>query len=127
MVLPSAGAALRHMKDNMFTGNNGDRAGVPNIGIIITDGKSNNPSQTKAQADLVRRAGITIFSVGIGSGISMSELNDMATDPDADHVFTVGDYSKLAQVKTLFQKQTCGGEILIFPFRPAKLALSSLR
>ena len=98
------------MKNTMFNGNNGDRPGVPNIGIIITDGKSNHPDQTKAQAEAARKAGITLFSVGVGSGVSRPELNEMATDPDSSHVFTVDDFSKLAQIKALFQEQTCDGE-----------------
>ena len=94
----------------MFNGKNGDRPGVPNIGIVITDGKSNRPDQTKAQAEAARQAGIMLFSVGVGSGISRPELNQMATDPDSTHVFTVDDFSKLAQIKALFQQQTCDGE-----------------
>ena len=109
------GDALRYMKDTMFNGRNGDRPGVPNIGIIITDGKSNHPDQTKAQAEAARKAGITLFSVGVGSGISRPELNEMATDPDSSHVFTVDDFSKLAQIKALFQAQTCDGELPALP------------
>ena len=114
-----AGAALKYMKDTMFSSNNGDRSNVPNFGIIITDGESNDPGNTKVQAELVRRAGITLFSVGVGANIKMSELEEMATDPDASHVFTVNDFSKLAQIKALFQRQTCG-EFFIFLSRPAK-------
>lgn len=99
------------MKDTMFNTNNGDRPNVPNIGIIITDGRSNHPDKTKAQAEAARKAGITLFSVGVGAGISKPELNLMATDPDSSHVFTVTDFSKLAQIKALFQQQTCGGKL----------------
>lgn len=101
------------MKDIMFNAANGDRPGVPNIGIIITDGQSNSPDQTRDQAQQVRNAGITLFSVGIGRGVSIPELNAMATDPDSTHVFTVDDFSKLSQIKALFQQQTCDGKCIV--------------
>lgn len=94
----------------MFNQANGDRPGVPNIGIIITDGNSNRPDDTMAQAQAARSAGITLFSVGVGSGISRTELNAIATDPDTNHVFTVDDFSKLSDIKALFQEQACSGE-----------------
>ena len=102
-----SGNAIQFMQNNMFTQANGDRPGVPNIGIIVTDGRSNDPAKTQAMAQAARQAGIELFSVGVGSGVSRSELNTMATDPDTNHVFMVDDFSKLAQIKAAFQQQTC--------------------
>ena len=99
------------MQNNMFTQANGDRPGVPNIGIIVTDGRSNNAAATQAAANAARAAGIELFSVGVGSGVSRAELNSMATDPDNSHVFMVDDFSKLAQIKSAFQQQTCQGKL----------------
>ncbi|PVD21494.1 hypothetical protein C0Q70_19668 [Pomacea canaliculata] len=103
----NTGDAIKYLKDTMFNQANGDRPGVPNIGIIITDGNSNRPDDTMAQAQAARAAGITLFSVGVGSGISRTELNAIATDPDTNHVFTVDDFSKLSDIKALFQEQAC--------------------
>ena len=92
----------------MFTSGNGDRANVPNIAIVITDGVSYPYPGTEARN--LRNTGATIFSVGIGSGIPLGELNEMATDPDSDHVFAVSGFSALNNIKAAFQTQACPGE-----------------
>jgi len=35
----------------------------------------------------VRNKSITVFGVGVGSGIKESELKEIANDPDSIHVF----------------------------------------
>ena len=42
--------ALSEMHNNMFTARNGDSSGRPNVGIIITDGRSNDRDDTVEQA-----------------------------------------------------------------------------
>ena len=97
----------------MFTSGNGDRSGVTNIGVVMSDGVSNDGSYTATQAAYARNAGITLFSIGIGSGIPMSELNEIATDPDSDHVFAVSSFSALDGIKSSFQAQACpAGELV---------------
>ncbi|XP_071091672.1 uncharacterized protein [Haliotis cracherodii] len=103
----NTGDALKYLQDNMFNTKNGDRPGVPNIAIIITDGRSNKPDQTKTFAKAARDKGTQVFSVGVGKGISMAELNEMASDPDSAHVMSVDDFSKLPQIKALFAKKAC--------------------
>ena len=44
-----------------------------------------------------------MFSIGVGSGAKMAELNAMATDPDSDHVFVVTDFSSLSGIKGSLQ------------------------
>jgi hypothetical protein len=52
----------------------GHRAGVPKVGIVVTDGMSSSRSQTIAAANDARNKGITLFSIGIGSSIDLKEL-----------------------------------------------------
>ena len=53
--------AIDAMKTTMFTPENGDRDGVPNVVIIVTDGYSNiNREATLPAADAARAAGITV-------------------------------------------------------------------
>ena len=45
--------ALDHVRTNSFTTAAGDRPGVPNVAIVLTDGQSSNPHATStAAADL---------------------------------------------------------------------------
>ena len=91
----------------MFTTGNGDRSNVPNVGIVMTDGTSNDYTLTANMAASARSAGITLFSIGIGGGIPLGELNEIATDPDADHVFHVSDFASLTAIKNTLQSQAC--------------------
>ncbi len=43
-------AALRYMTDTMFSAGNGDRSGIPNVAIVITDGVPNVPSEDEVTA-----------------------------------------------------------------------------
>ena len=91
----------------MFTTANGDRAGIVNVIVVLTDGRSNNYQDTANQAKAARDLGFRIFSVGIGSGIPLGELNEMATDPDSDHVFAVSNFNALQGIKTAFGNKAC--------------------
>lgn len=42
---------------------------VHRVGVVITDGRSASPEQTKAQAELARAEGITLMAIGFGSNI----------------------------------------------------------
>ena len=54
------------LRESVFNADNGDRHGVPNIGIVITDGQSNEHEEdTINQADLTRAAGVRLVAVGI--------------------------------------------------------------
>ena len=64
---------------------------------------------TSQEATKLRNNGITIFSIGVGSGAKLTELNAMATDPDKTHVFTVTNFSSLDKIKGTLAQQTCNG------------------
>ena len=65
----------------------------------MTDGQSKDPELTSADAQRAREGGVTIFTIGIGNEISRSDLKEMASDPDNEHVLTVADFSKLTAVR----------------------------
>lgn len=54
-----------------------------------------------------------VFTVGVGSGVDMSELNAVATDPDSSHVLTVQDFSQLQQITASLNTQACNGRNII--------------
>ena len=106
----NTGAALKTMYSKMFTQPNGDRPGVPNIGIVITDGRSNNPPDTNNEAANLHKQNIDTFAVGIGSGVDRHELETIASDPPSLHVMTVTNFDKLQQISAGFQARACQSE-----------------
>ena len=53
------------MRSQQFIEANGDRPGVPNVAILITDGASNvNEQNTIPAAQYAKEKGITIFRWG---------------------------------------------------------------
>ena len=53
--------------------------------------------------------GVTIFSFGVGNGYEKDQLDEMATDPNSDHVLT-GGFDELDQLLPKIKKQCCAGE-----------------
>ena len=73
----------------------GDRPGVPNLMILITDGNDNAGNTIQDIEDASAASGAEIFAVGVGSDIGTSTLDAIASDPDSDHVFFTADFSGL--------------------------------
>ena len=97
------------------------RANAAKIAIVITDGKSQSPSATAQEAQKLRDKGITVFSIGVGSGIQESELKAMATDPDNQHVFVVNNFDALDLIKASLQQKACEGKAFYLTIkRPVK-------
>ena len=64
-------------------------------------------------ADKAHRAGITVFSIGVGGKIQRQTLNTIASNPDCTHVFSVASYTEIKAIKEEIQKSSCQGEQLI--------------
>ena len=83
----NAADALRLSYREVFNGRGGDRDGVDNIVVMITDGRSTEQaSNTRREAEQAKNRDIEIYVVAVGPEPNMSEINDMASDPDSDHV-----------------------------------------
>ncbi|KAH9524236.1 hypothetical protein Btru_053872 [Bulinus truncatus] len=85
------------------------RRNVARIGIILTDGQSQEPEKTKIAAEKARAKGLTLIVVGIGrlpndknevaNGLlNMKELNGIAGPDNKANVLIVGDYAKLKTI-----------------------------
>ena len=79
--------ALNVMRTTHFTPSHGQRTGVRNVAVLISDGNSNiNADNTVPEADRARRQGIDVYSVGLGRNPNLPELNDISNDPDSEYV-----------------------------------------
>ena len=67
-------------------------------------------SNTSSEAAKLRNAGVTVFSIGVGSGANEHELKAMATDPDVNHVFTVTNFASLDNITGTLAQKTCQGK-----------------
>ena len=68
-------------------------------------------SDTTSEAAKLRDAGVTVFSIGVGSGANEQELKAMATDPDVTHVFTVTNFTSLYNITGPLAQETCQGKM----------------
>ncbi|KAK3605644.1 hypothetical protein CHS0354_032596 [Potamilus streckersoni] len=82
-----------------------ERPAAPNIGIVITDGLSKYPSLTKAQAELAKNDGITLFAIGIGNETEQEELKNIAS---GDRVYHVEGFDALETINSAVAHTTCG-------------------
>ncbi|KAI0230324.1 Collagen alpha-6(VI) chain [Lamellibrachia satsuma] len=79
--------ALNVMRTTHFTPSHGQRTGVRNVAVLISDGNSNiNADNTVPEADRARSQGIDVYSVGLGRNPNLPELNDISNDPDSEYV-----------------------------------------
>ncbi|XP_064630804.1 matrilin-2-like [Lineus longissimus] len=101
------GQAIEYARDTMFTAANGERSHAPNIIIILTDGDSNEFPNTVLQSQLAHQDNITIFAIGIGKGIGLTELQAIATDPDSKYMFQVNNFDALDSIKEAIMNKAC--------------------
>ncbi|XP_061164208.1 von Willebrand factor A domain-containing protein 2-like isoform X4 [Saccostrea echinata] len=95
--------AIRYARTTSFGAYS--RNNVPKLAVIITDGQSDGKSSTLSEAQLLRNNGVIIFSVGVGDGVDMSELQGMATK--TSYVFDVSTFSALNSIRDKLAKTTC--------------------
>ena len=83
------------------------RREVAHIVLVFTDGLSKNPRDTARAAELAKRDGIYLFSIGIGMAVERTELQDIASEPVDDFVFHVSNFSVLRTLRNILAFKTC--------------------
>lgn len=107
---------LHTARTQMFTAGNGDRAGVPNIIFLITDGVSNvNAFLTIPEAEAIRADNIHIYAIGIGLA-ETTELDKIASYPPRENSFTVQDFNELEGLKHKIFESFCPGTYIMQNF-----------
>jgi Mg-chelatase subunit ChlD len=103
---------LKTMRTQMYTAVNGDRPGVPNICIVVTDGVSNiNSRRTIPEAEQARAEGIHIYAIGIGL-TDTTELDGIASKPVDENRFAVQEFSELRSLRDKVFAAFCPGMLL---------------
>ncbi|KAK3083442.1 hypothetical protein FSP39_022857 [Pinctada imbricata] len=99
------GDALLFAMNRSFSSAHGDRPGVKNVMIVLTDGISNKPLHTMNAAKMVHDAGIETIAIGVGNMVSLDELRYIASDNQ--HVFQVSNFGALQTLQKELKNTTC--------------------
>jgi len=82
--------ALRLTYESVFVAHRGDRNGVANVAVVVSDGNSNVASdRTLTEAEAARRRGVEIFAVSVGQESNAAEMAGIASDPDGEHLLSM--------------------------------------
>ena len=78
----------------IFRNNSRSNQGIPQVAILLTDGRSNDMSLTVAAANRVHSANIQVYSFGIGSNTNSAELQTIASD--ASYVYHIDNFAPVS-------------------------------
>lgn len=78
--------ALQLAVDQVFIRKSGDRPGVPNAIILVTDGKSTGSVPLSTAVSPLKASGTDIYVVSVGAATDKKELQDIATGEDRFYV-----------------------------------------
>ena len=103
------GKRLKDVKDLVI--NTSGRSDVPHIVILLTDGKS--VDDIKKPAKILQKSDVEVFAVGLGSKVSLAQLEQIASFPASKYVYNsdFNDIVKIASkvVAQIYNKHFCGG------------------
>ncbi|XP_068610238.1 collagen alpha-1(XII) chain [Brachionichthys hirsutus] len=89
------GMALNYILQNNFKENVGLRPNSRKIGVLVTDGKSQDDIVFNSQN--LRDSGIELYAIGVKNA-DENELRSIATDPDDIHMYNVKDFRFLLDI-----------------------------
>ncbi|XP_073341494.1 collagen alpha-1(XIV) chain-like [Pagrus major] len=98
------GLALTYILENCFRPESGSRAGIPKIGILITDGKSQDDVIPPAES--LRNAGVELFAIGVKNA-DENELLSIASEPANTHVYNVADFNIMSSIVEGLTRTVC--------------------
>ena len=106
--------ALSMLTDSVYRNNNGDRSGVPNVAVVVTDGFSNvNKQNTIRAAENAKRQGIAIYVVSVGDQIYRPEISGIAgktNQPSDKYIFSLKKHHSIASVADSISTELCRGK-----------------
>ncbi|XP_042329491.1 integrin alpha-M-like [Sceloporus undulatus] len=107
--MTNTATAIRKVVRELFTSRKGSRKEATKILIVITDGEKSDNIQYWEVIPEAEQAGIIRYAVGVGSAFSSirakQELDDIASEPDGEHVFTVYNFDALKGIQDQLQNK----------------------
>uniref|UniRef100_A0A0P6JDH5 Collagen alpha-1(XIV) chain n=1 Tax=Heterocephalus glaber TaxID=10181 RepID=A0A0P6JDH5_HETGA len=100
------GLALNYIFENNFKPEAGSRTGVAKVGILITDGKSQDDVVPASRR--LRESGVELFAVGVKNA-DLNELQEIASEPDSTHVYNVAEFDLMHTVVESLTRTVCSG------------------
>eukprot|EP00117_Sycon_ciliatum_P011161 scpid2447/ scgid12756/ Protocadherin Fat 4; Cadherin family member 14; FAT tumor suppressor homolog 4; Fat-like cadherin protein FAT-J len=104
------GPALQVAHTQMFVKSNGVRPlseGVPRVLILMTDGRANVGVRPGIPAEALKRSGINIFVIGVGSRLNISELQNISSRPLSDHLYQLERFDDYAALVNRMRSVSC--------------------
>ncbi|KAM8833742.1 collagen alpha-1(XII) chain isoform 2-T2 [Synchiropus picturatus] len=98
------GMALKYILQNNFKENVGMRPKARKIGVLITDGKSQDDVIVNSQN--LRNEGVELYAIGVKNA-DENELRSIASDPDKIHMYNVADFSFLLDIVDNLTNNLC--------------------
>ncbi|XP_034723704.1 collagen alpha-4(VI) chain-like [Etheostoma cragini] len=104
------GKAIEFLRKQFFTKEAGSRVDqrVPQIAVVITDGKSTD--NVKAPAQKLRQDGVMVFSVGVGDA-NREKLESIANWPPDRFLHSVDSYQGLQRLTEELLETVCGSVV----------------
>lgn len=103
--------AISRMRNDVFRVSQGDRAGVRNIGVLVTDGNSNiDRRNTIVEAVRARGEDIAMYVIALGTGVDMAEVNGVAgyrQEATSDYVYNVANTTQVPSVVESWLQHLC--------------------
>lgn len=83
------------------------RPNVTKVGVVVTDGRSQNRVATVQEARQAKEAQISIFTIGVGRDVDENELAAIASEPTGKFRHLVASFDILATLVDLLAVSTC--------------------
>lgn len=102
-------AAIFEAHNNVFRPNLGDRSGVKNIMIIVSDGRNTvvNDQETFKQADTAKRLDIDVYTVSVGENPHRSLMSRVASSPTSTYFYTLPSISDIPETTGRILENIC--------------------
>ncbi|XP_010871563.2 cartilage matrix protein [Esox lucius] len=101
------GQALRFLTDTSFSPASGARPGITKVGIVFTDGRSQDYIGDAAKK--AKEQGFKMYAVGVGNAVE-NELREIASEPTGEHYFYTADFKAMTAIANKLQINFCPEE-----------------